>query len=125
MIEKQVHPQNASFQLLFPKPDADISDATLFSRQFRELWGDRFKESALSFIGLTAKSPDYDHRQAELSGNDYACTLHAHFKKQGQDSTELKISLGRPPLPRSKRRVCPAGKSILFAYGPVPGKKDK
>ena len=99
MIENQVHPQSASFQLLFPTPDSDISDTSLFAKQFRELWEDRFKESALSFIGLTAKSPDYDHRQAELSGNDYECTLHAHFKKQGQDSTDFKISLGSPPLP--------------------------
>ena len=102
MIENQIHPQTASFLLFFPKPESDVSADCGLSKQLDASWKEHFKEPPLSFVGLTAKSPDYDHSQAEMSGNDYACGLYAHFKSPDLDSDGLKLLLGHLPYPDNR-----------------------
>jgi len=99
MIKNQIHPQTISFLSLFPKQESDISVKCGLSKQFEELWKDNFKEASLSYIGLTAKSPDYDYYQAETGGNDYVCKLYAHFKTSAQATIDLSFLLGNIPYP--------------------------
>ena len=80
-MDGQIHPQTASFLLLFPMAESGISDKCFLSNIIRELWEKHYKESALSFMGLSAKSPVFNHNQAEISGNDYACRLFCSFQK--------------------------------------------
>ena len=99
MMKDLVHPQTNSFLLLFPEPGSDISAKCGLSEMFDEFWRNNFNETPISFIGLSAKSPAYDHNQAQIAGNDYACRLYAHFKTSDQTTGDLKVLLGNIPYP--------------------------
>ena len=66
------HPQTASFHFLFPKPTLQTPSNCLLEAHFQDLWNQKFSEMAVTFFGLSAKPPNFDHRQAELGGNDYS-----------------------------------------------------
>ena len=99
MIKDHVHPQANSFSLLFPKPGSDISSKCGLSEMFSASCHNHFNESPISFIGLSAKAPAYDHNQAQIAGNDFSCRLYAHFKTSDQTIGDLKVLLGNIPYP--------------------------
>ena len=97
MWKDYVHPQTGSFSLLFPEPGFDISTKCGLSELFSVLWHDHFNESPISFIGLSAKAPGYDHNQAKTAGNDYFWRLYAHFKTSDQATDDFTVLLGNIP----------------------------
>jgi DNA-directed RNA polymerase beta' subunit len=102
MVENQIHPQTASFLLLFPKPESDVSNDCVISKQIDSLWKEHFKDLPLTFVGMKAKSIDYDHYRAEMSGDDYACKLYAYFKTHDPGSDAFEILLGNLPYPDNR-----------------------
>ena len=69
------HPQTTSFHFLFPKPALQTPSNCGLEAHFKDVWNEKFNEISLTFVGLSAKPPNFDHRQAEIGGNDYACTI--------------------------------------------------
>jgi len=91
------HPQTASFHVLFPKPNLQAASNSGLGAAFKDVLNEKFKEMPLTFIGLSAKAPNFDHRQAESGGNDYACTIYAHFNKADETADDISIVLGSIP----------------------------
>ena len=93
------HPQTGSFLSLFPEPDSAAYIKCGLAEQIDAVWNSHSGNIALSFLGVSSKSPSYDHDQAEIAGNDYACELYAHFNASDQRKSDLSIFLGHIPYP--------------------------
>jgi hypothetical protein len=91
------HPQTASFHVLFPKPNLQAASSSGLGVIFKDVWNEKFKKMPLTFIGLSAKSPNFNHRQAESGGNDYACAICAHFGRTDEATNDLRMVLGHIP----------------------------
>jgi DNA-directed RNA polymerase beta' subunit len=93
------HPQTRSFLFLFPEPNLLPNSDSGLGRQIKDAWDEKFKESQLTFIGLSAESPGFDHKQAEIGGNDYNCNIYAHLVEPSRNQNKSDIFLGSIPYP--------------------------
>ena len=91
------HPQTKSFLFLFPEPNVAPSSDNGIGRLFKDRWEEKVKESPLTFVGVYAKSPAFDHGQAETAGNDYTCRVYANFIEKDNDTEGISIFLGSIP----------------------------
>ena len=113
-IQNGDHPQFASFHFLFPKPTLQAPSNSALETFFKDLWDEKFKEIPLTFIGLSARSPNFDHQQAEICGNDYACRIYAHFKKNDKTGDDVRIRLGSIPCPDKNGEFVLSGNRYIF-----------
>ena len=108
------HPQSASFHFLFPKPTGQVPSNSALENSFKAVWIEECKEIPFSFIGLSARSPNFDHQQAEICGNDYACRIYAHFKKTDETGDDVRICLESIPYPDKNGEFVLSGNRYIF-----------
>src|SRR5208283_4753760 len=84
-IFDHLHPQANAFFQLFPQPDGSISLATIFAKQFQQLWNEKFKDQPWTLIGFSATKPSFDDQSAENGGNDYLCRIKVHIKDGSEE----------------------------------------
>ena len=108
------HPQYASFHFLFPKPALQVPSNSALETSFKDLWDEKCKEIPLTFIGLSARSPNFDHSQAEICGNDYTCRIYARFRKTDGTAGDLGIFLGSIPYPDKNGEFVLGGNRYIF-----------
>ena len=108
------HPQTTSFHFLFPKPDLQTPSNCGLEAHFKDVWNEKFNEISITFVGLSAKTPNFDHRQAEIGGNDYACTIFAHFNQANEADDDNCITLGSIPYPERNGEFVLQGNRYIF-----------
>ena len=111
---EDVHPQTASFFSLLPKPNHQAPSTCALETYFRDIWDNFFNNIRISFIGLSAKKPDYDPLQAETGGNDYCCKLYANFKDTDGELVDIAIYLGALPYPDANGEFVLSGNRYIF-----------
>ncbi len=108
------HPQTASFHILFPKSESQAQSDCMLSTYFKELWRSVFQDIPITFKWLSAKSPNFSHQQSEIGGNDYSCSIHAHFKQANEAGDDICINLGLIPYPEKTGEFVLQGNRYIF-----------